>query len=1052
MGVKARIKNAELSLVKSVLRVAHKNVPVLVLWQHNGELTELGTGKMADWFKNHVDENTKDQLKVNMVEGMVNLSDKSDHLILNEKSFPLTAKASSIFKSLGNTSSESALTGIPKLCFPLSLMSKKQILKFISSQIASEARKDQVRVLYGSEEWRPSFWLENDWKWINLKQPLSKTKESHFSGQGTLLDFLRKTIRTLLLKSGLDSEEHVEDLEDKKKTMDKKKRSRGIHEKPTVLSGSSLENNDENNQDRMPEETITLQAQTQRSQHVSGSSSSFIPRRKIGPSPFKKSNMQPKHVRIPMQNIYDGQGGVPAGVDVSEPVFEGVEESVPVSVPGRVLADVDEFVPVPEQVKHELDGFQVQVNSGKGACLFKSVCQHLEALTGFPCSYIDLRRYCHFKLIEWWDYFKPWMAWPTTVTIGTGDDSRTEKFFSPDEYKSFLASEDSMDSFNESEIDVWVLAYTLNANIKFITYNIPVKEGEASPRYIKKEFVGQEIIPSCELFFRNPNNMYLLNEHCQHWARLVKFDSDLVVEPAHVTSSYPGKSGNDVSSSGEELPSLGGDLTSPAQNQGEDLRSLAPAGDDVMDPTAYDIDEEKSPKSFGTEILIRRDETLPLNTIIDKDEALVFNPSYDAQEDQVSNPGLGAEEDEVLSPGFGAEEDELSSHGLGAEEDEVSSPVFGAEKDDVISPGFGAEEEEVSSPGLSAQEDEVSSSGFGVLRDEVFSPGFVVLEEEVSSPGHSVLRDEVFRPGYGAQEDEVSIPDLVEDEEAVSSNDGISLSGVSGNLARSQLKRKAEICGEGVKMRKIGIIKPLSSVSTSRLSGSSVEHIIRDKDDKTSAQKSDLYFVFKIKTPSIDELLQLPSPAEIAREKKFEKFCEDMKAFQEGCDFENEKKDRSIAAEKENQKQMKMRMKENAKRRDRLETELSESMLINMFRKHEQYFDNINKGVEYSERYDTFIKGGAARSALRDRMISSPFTDQHLTLTIGELNRLLGYTRREESIHSDYIWKVLIPECFIKFYQDFFNIGDKAEAERKINETPLHACDTSDVESDIESD
>ena len=38
---------------------------------------------------------------------------------------------------------------------------------------------------------------------------------------------------------------------------------------------------------------------------------------------------------------------------------------------------------------------------------------------------------------------------------------------------------------------------------------------------------------------------------------------------------------------------------------------------------------------------------------------------------------------------------------------------------------------------------------------------------------------------------------------------------------------------------------------------------------------------------------------------------------------------------------------------------------------------------------------------------------------------------------NEYVWKVLLAECFIKFYMDKFGF-DKREAEKRIRETPLH--------------
>jgi hypothetical protein len=60
--------------------------------------------------------------------------------------------------------------------------------------IASKAQKDKVRVVYGSDNWRPSFWLENMWGWTNLSKSNRRYTEAMYTGEGSLSEFLDKTI------------------------------------------------------------------------------------------------------------------------------------------------------------------------------------------------------------------------------------------------------------------------------------------------------------------------------------------------------------------------------------------------------------------------------------------------------------------------------------------------------------------------------------------------------------------------------------------------------------------------------------------------------------------------------------------------------------------------------------------------------------------------------------------------------------------------------------------------------------------------------------------
>ena len=76
-------------------------------------------------------------------------------------------------------------------------------------------------------------------------------------------------------------------------------------------------------------------------------------------------------------------------------------------------------------------------------------------------------------------------------------------------------------------------------------------------------------------------------------------------------------------------------------------------------------------------------------------------------------------------------------------------------------------------------------------------------------------------------------------------------------------------------------------------------------------------------------------------------------------------------------------------------------------------------------------------------MINNPFTSDHVDWTYEEMARVWTKTTRDYNDNNDYIWKVLMPECFIKFYMDFFNMSRK-EAENRIRETPLDDEEESD--------
>ena len=73
-------------------------------------------------------------------------------------------------------------------------------------------------------------------------------------------------------------------------------------------------------------------------------------------------------------------------------------------------------------------------------------------------------------------------------------------------------------------------------------------------------------------------------------------------------------------------------------------------------------------------------------------------------------------------------------------------------------------------------------------------------------------------------------------------------------------------------------------------------------------------------------------------------------------------------------------------------------------------------------------------------MITDPFTDYQLDLTLELLGQVWMRNKREQLNNNEYIWKVLIAELFIKIYMDFLNVS-KQEAEKRISETPLKGDD-----------
>ena len=205
-------------------------------------------------------------------------------------------------------------------------------------------------------------------------------------------------------------------------------------------------------------------------------------------------------------------------------------------------------------------------------------------------------------------------------------------------------------------------------------------------------------------------------------------------------------------------------------------------------------------------------------------------------------------------------------------------------------------------------------------------------------------------------------------------------------------------------------------------------------------------------TPSIDELLKLPDRPEDGGKTMDEVLDDlDIEIAERKKKHEEEMAtlDRDITAEKQRQEEWRERMKKNAVLRDRLEVEITESVLRRMFKENTEYLRDIEKGMIESSRHQAFHKSSRTRHALYYTMITDPFTDDQLQWTLEELGMVWMKTKREQMDNNEYIWKVLLAECFIKFYMDHFGL-DKKETEKKISETPLRkAVEDSSSDDDM---
>jgi len=206
-----------------------------------------------------------------------------------------------------------------------------------------------------------------------------------------------------------------------------------------------------------------------------------------------------------------------------------------------------------------------------------------------------------------------------------------------------------------------------------------------------------------------------------------------------------------------------------------------------------------------------------------------------------------------------------------------------------------------------------------------------------------------------------------------------------------------------------------------------------DKNGKAEAELEADYM------PSIDELLK--EPEKVGDDGKtmdeiLDEFDKEIAERKEKHERDSAKVEADIAAEKLRQEERRKRLAENAKLRDRLEIEMTEEELRKLFAKNRVYLEGIWNGSNDSARHKAFHQSRRTRHALTYMMITDPFTDDQLDWTLEEIGKVWMRTKREKFDNKEYVWKVLLSECFIKFYMDWFAVS-KQDAEMMIKETPL---------------
>jgi len=161
---------------------------------------------------------------------------------------------------------------------------------------------------------------------------------------------------------------------------------------------------------------------------------------------------------------------------------------------------------------------KLETNAGGGPSLYRAAGQH----TGLgEDSWQELRRYCHSKLLEWWQWYEPYYTFPLQVNVKMGSQTVQKTVPGNAEFTTFLKSDESLYSFHMSECELYCLANILGVPIYKLTYGMLGVSGKPQERCRWDTFDPHHGLIHQNKFNSNKEPLYILYEDKIHFCRIV---------------------------------------------------------------------------------------------------------------------------------------------------------------------------------------------------------------------------------------------------------------------------------------------------------------------------------------------------------------------------------------------------------------------------------------------------------------------------------------------------------------------------------------------------
>jgi len=160
---------------------------------------------------------------------------------------------------------------------------------------------------------------------------------------------------------------------------------------------------------------------------------------------------------------------------------------------------------------------KVDTSAPGGGSLYRAAAGHLKLGQE---GWLALRRYCHGKLLEWWQWYQPYYTFPCQVRISIRNQTSSRRIPSPAEFVKFLKTDESLHSFYVSECELYCLANILGLSLNLLTWS---GQGAAGAKWDTYE-PHQSLIHTNKFasMSRDKQPLYLLHENDKMFSRIVK--------------------------------------------------------------------------------------------------------------------------------------------------------------------------------------------------------------------------------------------------------------------------------------------------------------------------------------------------------------------------------------------------------------------------------------------------------------------------------------------------------------------------------------------------